>query len=78
MSSHVKMLPENLTPRYPEQDLQRAKVLEACSRQYCARIADDGNAESNTREKGKVSLAGVAKRVLELCENERSQVSLYS
>ena len=71
MSSHVKMLPENLTPRYPEQDLQRAKVLEACSRQYCARIADDGNAESNTREKGKVSLAGVAKRVLELCENER-------
>ena len=42
----MKAVAKNLIARYPEQDLQRAEVLEACSRQYCARSASDGNAEA--------------------------------
>ena len=42
----MKAVAKNLIARYPEQDLQRAEVLEACSRQYCAHNASDGNAEA--------------------------------
>ena len=51
----MKAVAKNLIARYPEQDLQRAEVLEACSRQYCARSASDGNDRKQHRKKGGVS-----------------------